>query len=428
MTVGEFLWDHLWHAGLMAVLLVCSAFFSGSETAYFSLSRADMLRFGRSTARVDRLVDGLLRTSRKLLMVLLLGNQLVNVAFWAIAAVFLVDLQQITDVVWWGEALLVVAPLVTVILLGEVAPKNLALSSPARIAQVVALPLTLLVRVLGPVQWLLGTALVDPLTRLLRPARLPASALSPDELADLLDLAQHRQHLAPTESAWIQEVIELGRIRVADIMVPRVDMVTYDIDQGTEGLIEAFRRTRLIKMPVYRDSQDNLLGVIYAKQLLLAPDTPLAKLVRHVPFVPETGTVDKLLVQFRRTRTQMAFVVDEYGGTAGLVTLEDAMEEVVGEITAPDEEVTEPVQRFSRTEYRLAGDLPIREWTDVFNVELPAEGISTVGGLVMSLLDRVPREGDTVVLHNLQFTVESMQRHRIAWLGLKLLEQESTHG
>ena len=421
MSLSEFIVAHGWQLVAMGFLVLCSAFFSGSETALFSLSPAELLRFRRDDRRVGRLVASLMRNPRRLLMAILLGNELVNVAFFAISAVMVLELRG--EVGRWLDALLLLLPLIAIILLGEVCPKNLAVVTPGTIARLSAVPLSLLVWLLGPVQRSLNVWLIGPLTRLLAPARPVTTALTPAELTSLLELSKRRGMLSADQSTWLQEVIGLSRIRVADIMVPRVDVVAYDIDASPDGLVDLFRKTSLVRIPVCRGDLDDPLGVVHAKDLLLARARELGSLVRPVPYVPEAGTVDKLLQQFRRMKTQMAIVVDEYGGTAGLVTLEDVLEEIVGEIAAPDEEAVEPVRRVGPREYLLDGNLAIHEWSGVFGVDLQVRRVSTIGGLVMSLLDRVPNVGDVATYGNLEFTVQSMHRRRIQQVRLVLGEQ-----
>lgn len=415
MTVDEVL-GHLGTLIVLAGLVVCSAFFSGSETALFSLTRAELLKFQTGKGRVDRAVAALMHDPRRLLMVLLLGNQVVNVAFFAVFAVLIATF----EAGWLGTLVLMVVELLLIVLLGEVAPKSVAIASPARFARIIALPLHLLVRVLGPVQGALRVALVDPLTRLLSPGRPVAHSLTSEELASLVELSRQRRLIAPHESDWLRQVIELNRLKVADIMVPRVDMVAYDLDAPREGLVELFCRTGLAKIPVYRGDVDDTRGVIYAKAVLLDRSAPLKGLVRPVPYVPETATVDKLLLQFRRTGTQMAIVVDEYGGTAGLVSVEDALEEIVGDILAPDEPPEPPVRRLGPDEYLIEADEPIHDWAETFGIQDQVERVSTLGGLVMSLLGHVPKVGETARLQNLEFSVEAMRRHRIHLLRVRL--------
>ena len=229
MTAGEFVITHVGHLVGLAALIVCSGFFAGSETALFSLSRAQLLRFATGQKRVGHVVASLMRRPQRLLMVILLSNQLVNVAFFAVSAALVFDLQQVPAVGRWLHVVLLFAPLLLIILLGEVCPKSLAVSAPAGIAQLSALPLAVLVRLLNPVQLALNAFLIGPLTRLLTP-RHHAPTLKPAELAGLLELSGRRGMITANESAWLQEVIGLSGLKVTDIMVPRVDVTAYDVD------------------------------------------------------------------------------------------------------------------------------------------------------------------------------------------------------
>ena len=218
----------------------------------------------------------------------------------------------------------------------------------------------------------------------------------------------------------------MGYLKVRHIMTPRVDMVAYDVDAPPDGLIELFGKTRLRKIPVYEARVDNILGVVHAKRLLVRPQSALRDLVVKVPFVLSAGNVERVLLQFRVTRTQMAVVVDEYGGTDGLVTLEDVLEEIVGDIRDEHESARGPaVERIGPGEYLLDGDLAIHEWVDAFRIDLHGRRISTVGGFVTSLLGRIGAPGDQATYRNLRFTVAAMHRRRITKLRLELLEEDT---
>jgi CBS domain containing-hemolysin-like protein len=292
-----------------------------------------------------------------------------------------------------------------------------------RWALLVAAPVTVLQRVLSPLLWCSGRLVVAPITHLLAPWVDLARDVTAAELAAVLDLSARRGILDRDATDLIQEIVELSDLRVTDIMVPRVDMIAYDLDAPRRGLIDLFRRTRLRKIPVYEGDVDQTFGVVHAKRLLMNPKAPLRDLVVKVPFVPEAATVERALLQFRVTRTQMAIVVDEYGGTAGLVTLEDILEEIVGDIRDDhDQQAAEPVRRISDRQYELDGELAIHEWDDAFKMDLSGKRISTVGGFVTSLLGRIAEPGDHATYRNLRFTVESMRGRRIEKLRLDLLE------
>lgn len=424
MNWAQALASEAWKLAVMVPLLVCSAFFSGSETTLFSLSRLQLYRLGRG-ARPGRIVAALMRRPRRVLNTLLLGNMCVNVAYTGIAAVAILELRR-EGLAGWMAVVASLGSLLVLILFGEVMPKLLAMAAGPRLAVPAAGVLTVVERVAAPVLWILEKAFVVPLTRILAPAQAAAGDITAEELGALLDLSAKRGVIDRDVNALLQEIVALTDIRVADIMVPRVDMIAYDVDGDPGKLIEMLATTRLRKIPVYEKDNDHVVGVVHAKRLLLNPAVPLRELVAKVPFVPEAANVERLLLQFRVTRTQMAIVVDEYGGTAGLVTLEDVMEEIVGDMPASRVAAAEPaVQRVSDGEYLLDGDLAIHEWEDAFKIDLSSERISTVGGFVISLLGRIPREGDQAEYRNLRFTVVSMRRRRIDKLRVELREGQA---
>jgi CBS domain containing-hemolysin-like protein len=240
----------------------------------------------------------------------------------------------------------------------------------------------------------------------------------------VLGLSARRGVIGHDAGELMQEIVGLTDLRARDVMVPRVDVIAYDVDAPPAGLAELFRKTRLKKVPVYRRDLDGVVGVVYAKRLLLTPQTPLRQLVEKVPFVPEAANLEKVLLQFRVTRAKTAIVVDEYGGTAGLVTLRDVLEEIVGNIPDPDEAARQPaVRKIGGREHLVDGHLAIHEWADAFRMDLSGRRISTVGGFVTSLLGRIPKAGDSVSYRNLRFTVESLRGRRIDKLRVELIEE-----
>lgn len=412
-----------WQCVVLVSCLLASAFFSGSETALFTLSRSELQQLGASRHWPSRLAARLARRPRSLLNTLLLGNMLVNIGFSATAAVLVLELKSADHPVW-VVGVASVAPLLTVLLVGEVTPKMLAWSTARRWAILAAAPVDLLRRGFLPILWLLDRGLVEPFTRILSP-RTPETAtdITAEELSGLMRLSAERGLVTHDVGDMLHEIVELTDATAGEIMVPRVDVVAFGVDRSATELIELFRETGFRKIPVYRNSLDSVLGVIHAKRLLLHPETPLEELIRPVSFLPEAANLEKVLAQFRKTGRQMAVVVDEYGGTAGLVTLEDVLEEIVGDIPDYREAPTQPaVQKLSPTQYLVSGDLSIRDWAEAFGL-MPMKGrISTIGGLAATLLNRIPREGDFVDYHNLRLTVHAMRRRRVEavrleWIG-----------
>ena len=421
MTVGGFLADHAGRLGAMAGLLAASGFFSGSETAFFSLSPGQVhrLRQGGRGKRLARLIA----RPQSTLNLLLLSNMMVNVAFASISAVVVLNIRQANGAAW--AAAMSIGALLALILFGEVTPKMLAVTITERWAVFASRPIWLFGSVLRPVLWTLETLFVTPLTRLLAPHPPASRVITTEELQALLDLSAKRGHLDDGAHALLQEIVELGELRVADVMVPRVDMTAWNIAEPRRHLLHLIRDQRLRRVPVYEGSIDNILGLIHAKRALLSPRAPLRDLIAPIPFVPVTASVERVLLRFRQTGRQVAIAVDEYGGTAGLIALEDILDEIVGDLPRGDDHRAGPaVVPVSGREYMLDGNLAIHEWADAFDIDLQGGRISTVGGFVMALLDRLPAVGDTVRYRNLQFTVEAMRDRRIATLRLTLLEDE----
>lgn len=423
MNWPDYLLTHSWEFLVLAALLVASAFFSGTETALFNLTRGQLYRLSHSQAKVARLVASLMRQQQHTLHTLLLGNMIVNTAYSAVTAIMVLALSR-HGLNPYVAAAASVVPLLTLILVGEVTPKMLAYRLAERWALLAAAPTALLDRAFAPVVWVLENGLVSPISRIIVPRSSHARDITAEELAGLLDLSARRGLLDRDANALLREIMQLTDIRVGDIMIPRVDMLAYDINEPREQLIELFRTSRLRKLPVYDGDIDRILGVIYAKRLLLEETANVRQLVEKVPFVPEAANLERVLLQLRVTRRQMAFVVDEYGGLAGLVTLEDIIEQIVGDIDgASDEGRGEPVRRLSDSEYLIDGDLSVHDWIDAFKIDLSGQRISTVGGFVISLLGRIPAVADTAGYRNLRFTVLEMKGRRISKLRLELREE-----
>lgn len=419
MTWTDFLQVHWMELLLLPVLLAAAAFFNASETSMFNLTRAQLYRLSHA-GRLGRLVNSLMERPRRVLNTVLLGTMLATTGYAGTSAVLVLALAQM-GLPAYGLAGLSLLPVLAMILVGEIAPKTLALAMGEPLAVGLASPLALASKAFAPLLWGMERIFVGPLTALAAP-RTAGRNINADELAALLDLSVKRGVINLEVNTLLQEVVSLTNIYARDIMIPRVDMVACDAAATPEQVGELFRKTRLRRIPVYEGDLDHLLGILHAKRFLLNPGTPIRSLLTKATFVPEAANIERVLLQFRVTRTQMAIVVDEYGGTAGLVTLEDVLEEIVGEIPDPNAAERYHVERISNREYLIDGELGIHQWADVFPTDLSRGRISTVGGFVTSLLGRLPKPGDRVTYRNLKFTVESMRRRRIEKLRLELME------
>jgi putative hemolysin len=428
MGILNILADFPGHLATMLLLLWASAYFSAAETALFNLSREQLRRFRASKSPFRQLAARLMDDPRHVLVTVLFGNMIVNTAFFVMGVELIAEVRKAHSEVSrvWDFAIGVLTPLV-VIVLGEITPKSVAAALPERIAPLAGLPLTLLGYVARPVRVVLGYAFVVPLARLMTGRRhVEHSFVTTDELQAIIEVAAREGAVSVQESDMLADVLDLGQLRVRDVMTPRVEIVGCDLVTPMPIVLTVFRRTRHSKIVVYEDDMDHIAGVVYAKSAFLSPDRPLSELLRPVYYVPETKPVEGLLKDFRARKIQFAVAVDEYGGVAGIVTLEDCLEQIVGDIRSEaDRAAADPVQRVGEAEYLLAGDLSIRSWADSFDLEVPEDGgrYSTVAGFVTALLGRMPRPGDAVKWRNLQFIVEEVQRRRVMRVRLRLSGQ-----
>ena len=411
----------------LPVLLAASAFFSGSETALFSLTGRQQHTLRAETGLVARAVGQLLSNVRMLLITLMLGNMTVNVFYFVISSILLLKLEAAPINPLWIAAG-GIAPLLAIIIFGEIIPKLIANTVPMPWVRLAAPPLWLIHRFIAPIRLVLGHAVVTPLSRLTSPTERPP-ALSRDELEALLDSSQRRGVIDRREEVLLREVLNLARMKVRDVMVPRVDVRAVDADGPPERLRQLIESTGFTKYPVYRGDLDNVVGVIHARQFLLAGargDLPdLAGLVRDVHFVPELQRVDQILQDLRKRSAVLAVVVDEFGGTAGLVTLKSVVQRIVGDLQGDDAETKTPapaVEPVDDESFRVSGRLCVHDWANVFGREHVPPRVATVGGLLMTRLGRAPVVGDRVELGNLTLEVERMEGWRIESVRLSLRE------
>jgi putative hemolysin len=400
---------------LMLILLAGSAFFSGSETAFINLSSRQIRLLKKSKHKLQKLVASLLGKRRKLLNCFLLGNMTVNVLFFAVSSTLIIRLK---DYGGLAPVFAAVLSFTGVLLLGEILPKSLAYANSKNFCVAAALPAYLCFQIFGPVEMVFKVVILEPTLRLLLgPARHPKE-ITVGEFKSLIETTRKQGLITADENKLFTEVIELGFLKVRHVMRPRVDMITCDVTESSDSAREKMTKNHLTKIPVYVRSIDNIVGLVHLRQILLRGEVKLDKIVQEVNFVPEQKTVESLLEFFRRSKTDMAIVVDEYGGIAGSVRLEDIAEELLGQIEPTSQ--TELIEQTGPFEYRLSGNVAIHDWAGVLGIDLAQTRMVTIGGLVTALLGKIPRSGDAARLKNLKFTVEKVKQHRIETLVLTL--------
>ena len=406
----------IWELVLMLLLLVCSAFFSGAETSFFNLSRRQINSFQKSTHKLQKLAAKLLSKPKQLLSCLLFGNMMVNVLFYAISSTFVVKLEQ--QMGMGIAAIIACLTFCLLVLFGEILPKSLAYTNSKSFSVTAALPTFLALQTFTPIISVFRLLIIEPFLRLLLGSTKPTGAITTSEFELLIKKIRKRGLITTNENKLLTEIIELGFLKVRDCLQPRVDMVACEIKDSNQAVCKIMRKNHLIKLPVYIGTIDNIVGLVNLRHLLLNPELPLEKVIQKISFVPEQKTIESLIEFFRSNHTDMVIVVDEYGGIAGSIRLEDIAEELLGPIEiAEDIEFVEQIGPF---EYRLAGNLSIHDWTEAFSIDLPVTRISTIAGFVTTLLGKIPKSGDMVYFKNLKFTAEKVQKHRIKTIVLTL--------
>ncbi|VGO15210.1 Magnesium and cobalt efflux protein CorC [Pontiella desulfatans] len=406
----------------MAVLLCCSAFFSGTETALFSLSREQVKELRAHGHQVERLLALLSDNPAGLLIAILFGNLVVNILFFSMSAVLSLEIG--TRYGDWWQAVVGIVVLLVVILAGEILPKAIGISFPERAVRLSSVPLMGWFHFMGPVRRVL-----EAITRKMEPSTQHDEKLNADELKMLIDATHHDPTFGKQEKAIVEDIVNLPEIRVRELMVPRVEQLFRRADAPSgEALAEAAEQ-EVDLIPIYEEDEDNIVGVVEVRDLFVNtdPSRSLVYFSNPVAFVPETKRADEMLREFLAGGHRMVCVVNEYGGLAGTVCMEDLLEEVVGEFDVLD---VPAIEQLGVATYRLPGNLGIREWRSLFVGFLPDEAmrdlaLDTVSGLVVSLLKRMPAAGDVARLGNLRFTVEQVRSRRIETVLLELVPEEN---
>ena len=406
--------DMIFRIGLQLMLLAASAFFSGSETALFSLSRLDLQQLRRRQDSRFPTLHALLEQPRRLIISILCGNELINVAAAANMTGILVSLY---DEATAGVLnILIMVPLL--LLFGEVTPKTIAVSDPVKVStRVIALPMSIWVRVIAPVRWVIRVVADRLTTWIVGEEAAAENILQVDEFRTLVDEVAKGGELSASERSMIYNLLEAGTTEVVEIMTPRTQTDFIDADMTVAEIVEQMRCTRHARVPVYRGTPDHLVGIIHAEDVLryVLHDTDLNALrledIMHPPvIVPLTKKVDEMLDFFVDNEVQAAAVLNEFGGIDGFVTMRRVLAFVFGQIAHGKR----AYQEVADNVFEVAGDLKLNQFNDVTNFGISDPRMTTIGGVVLRKLDRLPREGDEGTVDDVLITVLEMKGHRIA--------------
>ena len=402
---------------IQGLLLFGSAFFSGSETALFSLSRLDLQKLRRERNRHTETLHELLDQPRRLIISILCGNELVNIAAAANMTGILVALYGTERAAL--ISVLVMVPLL--LLFGEVTPKTISVSNPVRVSTgIVATPMSFWVRLVAPLVWVIRSMADRITTLVVGEEKAAENILQLDEFRTLVEEVAREGELNATERALIYNLLEAGDTEVVEIMTPRTRTAFLNADMAVEEMVELFRNYRHPRVPVYREHRDNLVGFLHAEDILrlVLDDTGMTDLeledIMHSPVVvPLTKKVDEMFDFFTANNARAAAVLNEFGGVEGFVTMKDVLTFIFGQVSG-DVEGQELYHERDEDSYEVDGDMKLTDFNNLSNFGIEDPRMTTVGGVAFRHLDRLPRVGDNISIEDISISVLDMDGHRIA--------------
>ena len=405
---------------ISGLLLVVSGFMSSSEVAFFSLSPSDIDTIKEEEHPADQGLVELLKDSERLLATILIGNNLVNVAIVILTGYAFAQIFDFTHAPALGFIFQTVILTLLLLLFGEIIPKVYAQAHPLAFSRFSSGKMALISRILYPFSSFLMRS-TSMLTSRMQPKRYD---LSVDDLSQAVDLLEGHE---PEEKELFEEIINFHHKTASEIMVPRVDMCDIDISWDFARVLAFAIECGYSRIPIYEDSEDNIRGILYIKDLLPHKDKPAdfdwRSLIREAYFIPENKPLDDLLEAFRSSKKHIAVVVDEYGGTSGIVTMEDLLEEIVGEISDEYDEEELPYKRLADGSYLFEGGTPLTDVLRALNLPSGTFGkgedqVDTLGGLVLELKQDLPRKGDVVTSEGWRMEVTGLEKFRITEVKL----------
>ncbi|MFQ6006524.1 MAG: HlyC/CorC family transporter [Woeseia sp.] len=399
--------------GVLVALLLLSAFFSGSETALMSLNRYQLRHKARAGHRGARLAENLLLRPDRLIGLILLGNNLVNFSAASLVALIAFKLG--------GQPAVALGTLIltlVVLIFAEAAPKTLGAVHPERVAFPAAMIYYPLLKITYPIVWLTNMASNAVLYLFgVREGDVQSHALTREELRTVVFEATAR--ISRQYRSMLISILDLEKVTVDDVMVPHNEIVGIDLDDSNQKIMSVIRRSDFTRLPVFRDNIDNAVGILHLRRLANIANAEdfdkgsLERLVDEPYYVPEGTPLSTQLVQFQKARKRIAFVVDEYGDIQGIVTLEDILEEIVGEFTTDPSAGAEDIVRESSNTFLVDGTANIREMNRAMDWALPTDGPKTLNGLIVEYLETIPEPGTGLKIEGYPIEIVETRENRV---------------
>lgn len=410
--------DVWFYIPIVVILIALSSFFSSSETALTSVNQIRLRQRATEGDKKSMTVLKLLEKPQDMISSILIGNNIVNIASSAVATVFFTQLFGAS-----GPVVATVVMTILVLIFGEVLPKTAAQQQPEMISLKVAKPISGITKLFRPAVFLL-TALSGLVTKWLFSHVDEAPTITEEEFKALVEVGEEEGVLQREERAYIDNVLDFSSATASDMMKPRTSVVALDVEATEEEIFELLKDNRYSRIPVYEDSIDHIIGILYMKdvvRLLAQGETiRLREILRDPYFIGESAVADRIFRELKARNLSIAVVVDEYAGTSGIITMEDILEELVGNIDDEYDLENSAVIFLESGVYLVDPELRIDEINDYFHMSLESEKSDSIGGFVIELLDRIPKQGDVVRYGDILFTVNEMQGLKMTKLKMDL--------
>ena len=393
----------------MLICITMSAYFSATETAFSSVNKTRLKALAEKGDKRAALTYRLAEDYDKLISTILIGNNVVNISLSSIGTLLFVDLLKGAD---YAATVSTAVITVVVLIFGEITPKSIAKDFPEKFAMFSAPIINVFIVVLTPLNFLFSMwkKLVGKIFKGEEDA-----GMSQEELLLLVDEVQQEGSIDENEGELLRNAIEFGDLEAQDILTHRVDLEAVPIDATKDEVAALFTESRFSRLLVYEDSIDKIVGVIHQKNFYEGTGinpAPLKEIMTEPLYIHQTEKVDDLLQLLRTNKSHIAIVIDEYGGTLGIVTMEDILEELVGEIWDEHDEIEEPFQQLSEDTYMVDGSVTLDDFCDMFDIRTDSDSVS-LGGWIMDQMERIPDQGDSFDYENLTITVSKTDDHRV---------------
>ena len=395
---------------VLIILIIFSAFFSSAETALFSLSETRLRTLVDQKKKGAEILYKLRKNARKLIITILLGNNIVNIAASSFATVLAVDLLGDKGV---GVAIGIMTFLILVF--GEIIPKSVAIEKAEDFSLFFAKPILFLMHFFSPLVWIL-----EKTTKVVAPRKM---LITGEEIKTIATMGFESGSIKKEEEKIIKKAIEFADIDAKDVMTPRIDMFSLDSELNLKDVLSDIASGPFSRIPIYSNNKDNITGILYIKDVLKyisknGKDIRLADLSRKAFFIPEKMAVNNLFKEFKQQHIHIAIVVDEHGGVMGLVTMEDLLEELVGEITDESDISKDVIKRIDKKTILVDGDTEVENINDFLNIKLPGKASDTISALILEKIEKIPKieekiEIDGIILTIIEVTDKEIKKIKI---------------